>query len=53
LPAALALIRRQMRQTAAQALIADDLGHAEYLRGDRGATPAGDVCIAPLSIQDR
>ncbi len=41
-----------MRERAAQAFIADDFVHAEYLGGDFVAAQSGDVRIAPLAVQD-
>jgi hypothetical protein len=45
--------RRQMRQTPAQAFVADDLGHAENLRRHRIASQSRDMGITSLAIEDR
>lgn len=50
---AIGLVWRQMRQRAAQAFVADDLVHAEYLGGDTVAAQSGNVRVAPLPVQDR
>jgi len=49
----LGLVRRQMGRRAAQAFIADDFVHAQYLGGDFVAAQPGNVCITSLPVQDR
>jgi hypothetical protein len=45
--------RRQLLERPAQAFVADDLGHAQYLRRHFISAQSGDMSIAPLAIQNR